>query len=323
MFSSSNDVIFNQFLSENSDVKTVSSDFDYNSFYRAYVVSIDDPLNLGRVQIRIPALHSNLSDAVLPYAYPACMSGLGNQVGQFYLPPVGALVWVTFEYSDEHRPIYFGGIPTTYAEGKSQYYGWNVNGGLPKEVTTDDIPTEYTGTQAIVYKSPTGAVLYFDNNDLNNKIILKDSHGQALKIVSATDAVTEDNVRFVELRSTDDTYVRLYDDKFMIVINGEEIVFDGTADDYRRLSNKPSINGVTLVDNKTSSDLGIVEDKNFIFTQNNAVNTWVIDHNLNKYPNVSIVDSAGTVVTGDIKYDSLNRVTVSFKSGFKGRAFLN
>lgn len=323
MFSSSNDTIFNQFLSENTDVKTSENDFDYNSFYRAYVVSTDDPLNLGRVQIRIPALHSNLSGAVLPYAYPASMSGLGNQVGQFILPVVGSLVWVTFEYSDEHRPIYFGGIPTQYAEGKVQSYGWNVNGGLPKEVTEDDIPTEYTGTQAIVYKSPTGAILYFDNNDLTNKVILQDSHGQAFKLISATDAVTEDNVRFVELRSTDDTYVRLYDDKFVIVINGDEIIFDGTADDYNRLSNKPSVNGVILEGNKTSSDLNIVEDKNFIFTQNNAVNIWVIDHNLNKYPNVSIVDSAGTVVTGDIKYDSLNRVTVSFKSGFKGRAFLN
>lgn len=257
MFSSSNDEIFNQFLSENTDVKTIDSAFDYNSFYRAYVVSVDDPLNLGRVKIRIPALHADETTGTLPFAYPACMPGLGNQVGQFILPPVGSLVWVTFEFSDEHRPIYFGGIPTAYAEGKQQYYGWDVNGGLPKDVTTDDIPTEYTGTQSIIYKSPTGAILYFDSNDLNNKVILQDSHGQALKIISATDVVTEDNVRFIELHSTDDTYVRLYDDKFVIVVNGDEVIFDGTSDDYNNLSNKPKINNVTLTDNKTSSDLGL------------------------------------------------------------------
>lgn len=257
MFSSSNDMIFNQYLSENTDVKTVDNGFDYNSFYRAYVVSTSDPLNLGRIQIRIPALHSNLVDAVLPYAYPAVSVGLGNQVGQFILPPIGSLVWVTFEYSDEHRPIYFGGIPTKYAEGKSQFYGWDVNGGIPKEVTEDDIPSEYTGTQAIVYKSPTGAILYFDSNDLTNKVILKDSHGQALKLISATDSITEDQVRFVELRSTDDTYVRLYDDRLVIYINGEEIIFDGSASDYNELLHKPQINGVSLVGNRTSSDLGL------------------------------------------------------------------
>jgi hypothetical protein len=323
MFSSSNDTIFNQFLAENTDVKTASSGFDYNSFYRAYVVSNEDPLNLGRVQVRIPAIHSNLSDAILPYAYPAGMSGMGNQVGQFILPVVGSLVWVTFEYSEEHRPIYFGGIPTTYADGKTQYYGWNINGGLSKDITEDDIPSEYTGTQAIIYKSPTGAILYFDSDDTNNKIILKDSHGQALKIVSATDVVTEDNVRFVELRSTDETYIRLYEDKFMIVVNGEEIIFDGTADDYRNLSNKPQINGVTLIGNNTTSDLGIVDDKNFVFTQTNATNVWNITHNLNKYPSVMVTDSAGTVVEGDITYTSLNDVVITFKSGFKGKAILN
>lgn len=349
MFSSSNDIVFNDFLNENTDVKTTESNFDYNSFYRAYVVSNDDPLNLGRVQVRIPALHPSDSTPVvsLPYAYPACMSGLGNQVGQFILPVVGSIVWVTFEYSEEHRPIYFGGIPTTYADGKTQYYGWNINGGLPKEITEDDIPSEYNGTQAIVYKSPTGAILYFDNDDTNNKIILKDSHGQALKIISATDT-EEDQIRFLELRSTDDTYVRLYDDKFVIVVNGDEIVFDGTVDDYNRLSHKPSINNVTLIDNKTSSDLGLqdtlvsgdniktinnqsllgsgnisIEDKNFVFTQTTATDTWVINHNLNKYPSVMVTDSAGTVVDGMIEYNSINKVTISFKGSFKGKAILN
>jgi len=64
-------------------------------------------------------------------------------------------------------------------------------------------------------------------------------------------------------------------------------------------------------------------DKNFVFTQNVASATWVITHNLGKYPSVSIVDSADTKVNGEIQYDNINQVTVSFRSAFAGKAFLN
>ena len=41
------------------------------------------------------------------------------------------------------------------------------------------------------------------------------------------------------------------------------------ATDYAQLSNKPSINGVELVGNKTAEQLNISEDK-YVFTQNSA-----------------------------------------------------
>lgn len=66
-----------------------------------------------------------------------------------------------------------------------------------------------------------------------------------------------------------------------------------------------------------------VSDKNFVFTQTEATNVWVIDHNLGKLPSVMVTDSAGSVVEGEIKYNSENRVTITFKGGFKGKAILN
>lgn len=50
---------------------------------------------------------------------------------------------------------------------------------------------------------------------------------------------------------------------------------------------------------------------------------WMINHNLNRYPSVTVVDSAGTVVVGDIKYIDTYNVQVSFNGGFAGRAYLN
>jgi hypothetical protein len=51
--------------------------------------------------------------------------------------------------------------------------------------------------------------------------------------------------------------------------------------------------------------------------------TWVITHNLVRFPAVDIVDSAGTTVVGDVVYDSANQVTITFASAFGGKAYLN
>ena len=64
-------------------------------------------------------------------------------------------------------------------------------------------------------------------------------------------------------------------------------------------------------------------DKNFVFTQTTPSSTWVIDHNLAKYCSVSIVDTAGEVVYGEIQYNSINQVTLTFSEAFSGDAFCN
>ena len=50
---------------------------------------------------------------------------------------------------------------------------------------------------------------------------------------------------------------------------------------------------------------------------------WVINHNLGRYPSVTVVDSAGTVVIGDITYNSKNQITITFRGAFAGYAYLN
>ena len=50
---------------------------------------------------------------------------------------------------------------------------------------------------------------------------------------------------------------------------------------------------------------------------------WVINHELGRYPSVNVVDSAGTLVLGDIKYISENEIQVSFTAAFAGKVYLN
>ena len=96
----------------------------------------------------------------------------------------------------------------------------------------------------------------------------------------------------------------------------------GTSN-YNDLENKPKINGVILEGNKTSSELGLTGDKNFIYTKGTPDKVWDITHNLGKYPSVTIVDSAGSVVMGDITYTSKSAIKITFSAAFSGKAYLN
>tara|TARA_R110000796_G_scaffold17669_4_gene54251 strand:- start:1564 stop:2025 length:462 start_codon:yes stop_codon:yes gene_type:complete len=64
-------------------------------------------------------------------------------------------------------------------------------------------------------------------------------------------------------------------------------------------------------------------DKHFVHTQGTSSASWVVDHNLKKFPSVTVVDSAGTVVIGQVDYESLNQVTLIFKASFSGKAYFN
>lgn len=47
---------------------------------------------------------------------------------------------------------------------------------------------------------------------------------------------------------------------------------------------------------------------------------WTVVHNLGFYPAVTVVDSAGSMVEGDVQYNDLNTVTLSFSGAFGGIA---
>lgn len=64
-------------------------------------------------------------------------------------------------------------------------------------------------------------------------------------------------------------------------------------------------------------------DKNYMHRQSIPSNIWIIEHNLNKYPSVEIVDSAGSKVDGDIEFLTPDVVELKFSHPFSGEAYLN
>ena len=64
-------------------------------------------------------------------------------------------------------------------------------------------------------------------------------------------------------------------------------------------------------------------DKTFEFTQGTPATTWNIQHDLGKFPSITVIDTADTVVTGQYEYIDNNNVTLTFSAGFAGKAYLN
>jgi hypothetical protein len=64
-------------------------------------------------------------------------------------------------------------------------------------------------------------------------------------------------------------------------------------------------------------------DKHFEFTQGTPSTQWDIVHNLDKFPSISVVDTADTTVIGSYEYITKNRVILNFSDAFAGKAFLN
>ena len=64
-------------------------------------------------------------------------------------------------------------------------------------------------------------------------------------------------------------------------------------------------------------------DKTFVFTQAVPSLVWSIQHNLGKFPSVSVVDTGNTTVISQIDYIDNNNLTITNSAQFAGKAYLN
>lgn len=62
--------------------------------------------------------------------------------------------------------------------------------------------------------------------------------------------------------------------------------------------------------------------RNFQWSAPSALTTWEITHNLGRYPNVTVLDSAGSQFFGAVTYVDINKLTISFAYAISGTAYL-
>lgn len=103
---------------------------------------------------------------------------------------------------------------------------------------------------------------------------------------------------------------------------------DGTASKHIKASNiSPGPQGIQG-DSGPQGDEGPKGDKgdpggSFEYEQLLAATTWgPITHDLNYYPAVTVIDSAGTLVIGSVDHHSRNSLSIQFSTPFAGTASL-
>ena len=72
----------------------------------------------------------------------------------------------------------------------------------------------------------------------------------------------------------------------------------------------------------------IVGEITFVFNQTTTSATWIITHDLHRYPSVTVVDTSNNVVEGKVIYNSDKQLTITFFNAgsahaFQGKAYLN
>lgn len=106
-----------------------------------------------------------------------------------------------------------------------------------------------------------------------------------------------------------------------LLIDGETYFLDYASFYY------PFNNPSNFITNSALSPYALLEDlvndKNYVHSQNTAQFTWEVTHNLNKYPSVVVVDSGDSIVVGEVNYLNLNTVVINFNTTFSGKAYFN
>jgi len=138
---------------------------------RGKVVDNDDPLQLGRVKVKVYPWFEDVKDEDCPWAEPAWQGGI------LYIPPKNAWVWIFFEGGDVEKPVWFAwSLPFNSVRFQSgsmwEEFGMGV---MDAGNMYSEQGAEYPG--AVVWRLPMGSVLVFYSD---GKIELKNRVGAKL-----------------------------------------------------------------------------------------------------------------------------------------------
>lgn len=64
-------------------------------------------------------------------------------------------------------------------------------------------------------------------------------------------------------------------------------------------------------------------DKYYEYEWRKPVTAIKINHNLNKKPSVTVIDTAGNEIIGDVDYVDQDNLTLKFSAAVRGTAYLN
>lgn len=66
-----------------------------------------------------------------------------------------------------------------------------------------------------------------------------------------------------------------------------------------------------------------VQDKTYVYVKDTPSVLWVIEHNLDKFPSVTVVNNNNVTMYGEVIYIDSNNLQIEFSAGFSGKAYMN
>jgi hypothetical protein len=144
--------------------------------YRGIVVDNKDPEQLGRLRLLVPSVFGGTpddaqadDDLVTDWAWPCVMAGGLADQGSFFIPDIGAKVWVEFEEGNLDCPLWVGTVwakPSSGSEIPKE--AKNMVGNKPERrvlKTSSGHVLQFCdtkGKETITLQHKSGAMLHFD-----------------------------------------------------------------------------------------------------------------------------------------------------------------
>jgi uncharacterized protein involved in type VI secretion and phage assembly len=134
--------------------------------YRATVLDNIDPRQMGRIIVNVP----DVGDVTPSTWAMPCVPLTGRQMGTFFVPPVGAGVWIQFEAGDANRPVWTGGfwgnaaqVPPLALAGPPGDPNIVLQSTLQNSIVVSDLPGP---TGGIMLKSAAGATIIVNDTGI-------------------------------------------------------------------------------------------------------------------------------------------------------------
>jgi hypothetical protein len=180
-------------------------------------------------------------------------------------------------------------------------------------------------SKAYIRKGQTGVEMtYFESNTGNKRKLSITDDGVIVE--NGSESVDQRNVRNIiptpfnpttGLGDVGDIFIE-YGEDIISDEEGSELVGGG---DTSLHTHDDRYYTETEIDDTISSL--IEQTTTYLHNQSTTSDIWNIEHNLDKYPSVTVVDSGGSVVEGEVDYIDRNNITLAFSGAFSGRAYLN
>jgi hypothetical protein len=159
----------------------------YYGKYRGTVLNNVDPELRGRLMLTVPdvlgAIPSSWAEPVVPLAGPT-----GPPMGVYFVPPIGAGVWVEFEAGNPDYPIWAGcrwgttsDIPTLAKAGNPADPNIVIQSLLQHTFMISDMPPS-PATGGIILKSTTGAMIVVNDSG----IYIQNGKGASITMIGPT-----------------------------------------------------------------------------------------------------------------------------------------